>query len=25
LTPELGGQTHVPDGDYKLGTANYLP
>jgi hypothetical protein len=24
LTPELCGQTHVPDGDYKLSTAKYL-
>ena len=24
-TIDIGQQTHVPDGDYKLGTANYLP
>ena len=22
---DVGGQTHIPDGDYKLGTANYMP
>ena len=22
---DVGQQTHVPDGDYKLGTANYMP
>jgi len=22
---DIGQQTKVPDGDYKLGTANYLP
>jgi hypothetical protein len=24
-TIDIGQQTHIPDGDYKLGTANYLP